>query len=62
MDSHKAEKGAFSNKVNITNTKAKTKQIKKKRQNKLIKELILNMYRMIHSRMISKSKVTTGFD
>ena len=49
MDSHKAEKGAFSNKVNITNTKAKTKQIKKKRQNKLIKELISNMYRMIHS-------------
>ena len=49
MDSHKAEKGAFSNKVNITNTKAKTKQIKKKGQNKLIKELISKMYRMIHS-------------
>ena len=49
MDSHKAEKGAFSNKVNITNTKAKTNQIKKKRQNKLIKELISNMYPIIHS-------------
>ena len=49
MDNHKAEKGAFSFKVTITITKAKTKQIKKKRQNKLIKELISNMYRMIHS-------------
>ena len=49
MDSHKAEKGTFSFKVNITNIKAKTYQIKKKRQNKLIKELISNMYRIIHS-------------
>ena len=53
-DIHKAEKvlnnKAFSLKVNITYTKAKQIQINKiKDKNKINKEIISNIYRMIHS-------------